>query len=124
MTLDAGALIALERDDRKVWAALKLAALRGRDVAVPTTALAQVWRGSPRQAWLSRALAYCTDAAFDSRAREVGELCAATDTSDVCDAHVALVASARGGALYTSDASDLSVLLRAARGRSVTIVPC
>ena len=109
--LDAGALIALERDDRVVWAALKLAAVREANVFVPSAALAQVWRGSPRQASLSRALRHCVIASFDSVARVVGELCGRTNTTDICDAHVAVVAATHGGVLWTSDPSDMRRLI-------------
>jgi hypothetical protein len=64
--LDAGALIALERNDRTVWAALKLAALNGEDVVVPTTVLAQVWRGRASQALLAQALQHCVLESFDN----------------------------------------------------------
>jgi len=119
--LDAGALIALERNDRAVWAALKLAALAGEDVVVPTTVLAQVWRRKPSQALLSKALQHCALDPFDRIAKQVGELCGKASTSDVCDAHVALAASAGGGVLYTSDPADLRRLV-AACGRSAPII--
>lgn len=35
--LDAGALIALERDDRALWAFVKVCAKRGVDLIVPST---------------------------------------------------------------------------------------
>ncbi len=60
VVLDAGALIALERNDRKLWGALKLAAISDAEVVVPSAALAQVWRGSRAQARLAMALAHCT----------------------------------------------------------------
>lgn len=122
--LDAGALIALERDDRALWAALKLAARRGEDILVPSTALAQVWRGSRRQANLARVVGLCSIAPFDPVAKAVGELCGRAETSDICDAHVALVASLRGSVLYTSDPDDLRRLLAAAAGRTPVIVRC
>ena len=59
IVLDAGALIALERNDRELWAAIKLASQRGEDVLVPSTALAQVWRGTATQALLALALQHC-----------------------------------------------------------------
>ena len=125
LVLDSGALIALERDDRALWAALKLAALRSTDVLVPSTALAQVWRGTTRQTRLGRALQHCVVAAFDPLAREVGELCGRTTTSDICDAHVALVAARQGEALYTSDPDDLGRLLAAVGGRRpIVVVRC
>jgi hypothetical protein len=87
----------------------KLAALNNVDVLVPSTALAQVWRGTATQAALSRALQHCVTASFDVVAREVGELCGRTRTNDICDAHVALIAarsvsrrSIRLGALLVS----------------------
>lgn len=112
LVLDSGALIALERGDRPMWAALKLAALKKQEVLVPSTALAQVWRGQARQAALGRALASCTMAGFDALSREVGALCGRSRTMDICDAHVALVASGRiESIIYTSDPDDLSRLL-------------
>ena len=107
IVFDAGALIALERNDRGLWSALKVAALASVDILVPSTVLAQVWRGSQGQALLSRALDFCEIAPFDSVAREVGKLCGKTNTSDICDAHVAIVASSRGDILYTGDPHDL-----------------
>lgn len=124
ITLDAGALIALERNDRAIWAALKLAALETEDVLVPSTVLAQVWRGRASQAMLSRALSDCIIAGFDELARAAGELCARTRTDDIADAHVALVASKAGGALYTSDPVDMRKLLQACRAAPARIVRC
>lgn len=121
---DAGALIALERNDRVLWAALKLAAMRAVDVIVPSTALAQVWRGTPAQARLSKALRHCVIAGFDDHVRAVGELCGRVRTNDVCDAHVAIIASTRGQALYTSDRVDLARLLVAFGGKIPKIISC
>jgi hypothetical protein len=122
--LDAGALIALERNDRKLWAELKLAAIRSEDVLVPSSALAQVWRGAPRQARLAQALGHCVIASFDAVARPVGELCGRTRTADICDAHVAIVASLRGDVLYTSDPGDLRRLIAAFGKRMPVIIRC
>jgi hypothetical protein len=122
--VDAGALIALERGDRALWTELKRAALGGVDVVVPSTALAQVWRGRPSQALLSRALRDCLIAPFDHLAREVGELCGRARTSDICDAHVALVAATRGRVLFTSDPGDLRRLLSVLGGRRPAVVRC
>src|SRR5207244_432725 len=113
---DSGALIALQRNDRAVWAALKRAALQTGDVLVPSTALAQVWRGKATQARLAQVLKHCVIAPFDAVAWEVGELLGRTGTKDICDAHVAIVAASRGEALYTSDPEDLRALV-AALGR-------
>jgi hypothetical protein len=122
--LDAGALVALERNDRELWAVLKLAALNGEDVNVPSTALAQAWRGGARQARLSKALEHCVIAAFDPVARAVGELCGRTRTADTCDAHVAIVAASQSAVLYTSDPDDLRRLLRACGLERPSIISC
>ena len=124
IVFDAGALIALERNDRSLWSALKVAALSSTDILVPSTALAQVWRGSPGQALLSRALDFCEIAPFDPVAREIGKLCGKTDTSDICDAHVAIVAASRGDILYTSDPQDLRRLIGASGRRRPHIIAC
>lgn len=110
--LDTGALIALERGDRRLWGVLAARAKAGGVVIVPTTALAQAWRNGSRQAQLARALVQCEMASFDPLARAVGELCGRARTEDVCDAHVALVAARRAEVLYTSDPLDLQRLLR------------
>jgi len=124
IVLDAGALIALERNSRPVWAALRLAALRSEDVVVPSTALAQVWRGRASQALLARALEHCVVASFDVVARAVGELLGKSATHDICDAHVAIVAMRQGDALYTSDPDDMRRLLASMRGRKPALVRC
>jgi hypothetical protein len=124
IVLDAGALIALERNDRTMWAALKVAATKGTDVLVPSTALAQVWRGWAAQALLSRALRHCVVASFDEVARAVGELCGRTHTTDICDAHVAIIAATRGDVLYTSDPKDMRRLMAACAAGKPSIVRC
>lgn len=120
--LDAGALIALERNDRSMWSRLEVAAEREIELLVPSTALAQAWRGRRSQALLSRALAYCAIAPFDTMAREVGELCGKAGTADLCDSHVALVTSRVGDWLCTSDPEDMLRLLAACPGRRRPVI--
>ena len=124
IVFDTDALIALERNNRAMWAVLKLAAVRSDEVIVPSTVVAQVWRGSRRQASLARALGHCDVAAFVAMARAVGELCCRTKTSDICDAHVALIATLRSGVLYTGDPIDLRRLITACPGPAPVVVRC
>ena len=125
IVFDAGALVALERGDRTMWSDLKAAALAGVDVAVPAAVVAQVWRGSARQARLSRALAGCEIASFDDVARAAGEWCGRAGTSDVVDASVAVVAASSGASrLYTSDPADLRHLLQTLGARQVKVTRC
>lgn len=113
IVLDAGALVALDRGDRRMWVRVARAVADDVPVVVPAGALAQGWRsGGPRQARLARALTDCETASFDQHAKTAGELCGRTRTDDVVDASVALVAAdPTTRALYTSDPGDLRHLL-------------
>ena len=106
VVLDAGALIAVDRADRRVIRLLELA----QDIHVPAGALAQAWRNPVRQVRLVRVVS--SDGVvvhpFDAAsARAAGQLCAATATSDVVDASVVLVSRLVDGVTVTSDAADL-----------------
>jgi hypothetical protein len=103
---------------------LKRAALLTEDVVVPSTALAQVWRGSARQALLGRLLPHLVLAPLDPMTREVGLLCGRTRTRDICDAHVALIASRGARLLYTSDPGDMNTLLQALGNSTSEVVRC
>lgn len=122
IVLDAGALIALDNNDRRMWIELKAAA-EVADVVVPLGALAQAWRGGGRQARLSRALVGTNPASFDDLAHEAGVLCARSDRSDVIDASVALVAARPPTlVLYTSDKPDMDHLLATIGGHRPIVV--
>jgi len=116
IVFDAGALVALDRNDRAVWVRLREAAQAGMVVLVPLGAFAQAWRGGSRQARLAQAMEHVEQVSFDQLAREAGELCGRASTSDVVDASVALVAARPGVThVYTSDSADIEALLRALR---------
>lgn len=114
LTLDAGALIRLERSDRAAWRFLDVAA-RGprRTVTVPAPALAQVWRGAGHPN-LARALKGCRLEPFTPEmARRAGTLCGVTRTTDIVDAAVMVSAAIRGDTVLTTDEHDLTVLAEA-----------
>ncbi len=118
LVLDTGALIALDRNDRTVWAMLRNAADDSAQVFVPAGVIAQAWRDGSRQALLSRALTHCDEVPLEgSLARATGLLCGRAGTADIVDASVALVAAARSqtgpAAVVTSDPTDLRHLLQA-----------
>lgn len=122
ITLDAGGLIALDRNDRRVLVLIARAMESGMRVTVPATVLAQVVRNPSKQARLSRLIRQAgTDlVALDGPdATAVGLLLAQTGTSDIADAHVALCARRTGQAVVTSDADDLR---RIAPGLRVVVV--
>jgi predicted nucleic acid-binding protein len=120
--LDTGALIALERNDRSMWLALRALVDRELDILVPTTVVAQCWRATRKQARLHAALDMCTLAAFDPLCRQVGELLGRAKTKDVCDAHVALVAARYGLVVYTSDPGDIGRLLALCSTEPPTVI--
>jgi predicted nucleic acid-binding protein len=113
VTLDAGALIALDRDDRRVVVLLARARETGVTVTVPASALAQAVRRPERQARLSRLIRQPTTrvASLDRvDATSVGRLLAASGTSDIADAHVVICARRADQPVVTSDPGDLSKL--------------
>jgi len=113
VTLDAGALIALDRDDRRVIALLEKAKRSASRVTVPAGALAQAVRQPERQARLSRLIRQpTTDVIALDRvdAVSVGRLLAVSRTTDVVDAHVVICARRARQIVVTSDVGDLTRL--------------
>ena len=118
VTLDAGGLIALDRDDRRVVVLLARARETGAQVIVPASALAQAIRRPERQVRLSRLIRQPgTDVIDLGRvdATHVGRLLAASGTSDIVDAHVVICARRAGQPVVTSDPGDLRQLDPAVR---------
>lgn len=113
ITFDAGGLIALDRDDRRVIVLVARAAeARGR-ITVPASALAQAIRRPDRQARLARLIRQpTTDVIALDRvdATHIGRLLAASGTADIIDAHVVVCARRTGQRVVTSDPDDLHLL--------------
>jgi hypothetical protein len=86
VTYDTGALIASERNDRRMWA-LHAGFLAEEVVpTVPAAVLAEAWRGGPRQASLARFLALCEiEPLTKAQARAVGVLAGRADHRDIVD---------------------------------------
>lgn len=121
VVLDSGALVALERNERAMWIRLKAAQLEGDLPLTHAGVLGQVWRGGPRQARLSQALAGIDVRALDEAlGRAVGQLLGAAGLSDVVDAAVVLLAQ-DGDEIVTVDHDDLE-RLAAASGRHVELL--
>lgn len=110
LTLDAGALIALDRQDRRIVVLLARARETGATVTVPATALAQAVRAPEKQVRLARLVRQpSTDVVPLDRvdATSVGRLLAASGTADVVDAHVVICARKAGQHVASSDPDDL-----------------
>jgi predicted nucleic acid-binding protein len=121
LVLDAGALIALDREDNRMLRRLLRARQDREPVRTNPMALAQAWRDGRRQATLARSLRDIEVRPMtEDDGRRAGELLGATETSDPIDASVALLAT-RGDQLYTSDPGDLRKLCGAAGIKAVVI---
>jgi len=118
VTYDTGALIAGERNDRRMWA-LHAGFLAEEAVpTVPAPVLAEAWRGGPRQASLARFLALCEiDPLTEARARAVGVLAGRADHDDIVDVSVVEGASRRRDAIVTSNHTHITKIAKAARIR-------
>lgn len=121
--LDAGAFVALERDDRAMWRRLKEALQAGNPPMTHGGVIAQVWRdGSGRQARLAKALQAVETAPLDEQlGKRAGALLARSGLTDAIDAVLAAMAD-HGDQIITSDPADLAELVRAS-DRRVDIVP-
>jgi predicted nucleic acid-binding protein len=110
VTLDAGALIALERSERRVLVLLARARETGARITVPAPVLAQVLRRPERQVPLMRLSRQpSTDVVPLDRpdAAAIGRLLARAEAADVVDAHVVVCARRAGQAVITSDPDAL-----------------
>jgi hypothetical protein len=124
LVLDAGALVAVDHDDRAMIARLRAAEHGGLELRSNAMVVAQVWRDRQgRQVNLARLLRAVDIRAIDDRAgREAGVLLAAAGTADPIDATVVLLA-ATGDRILTSDPDDLTRLAAVGATRPV-IIPC
>ena len=118
IVLDTGALIALERGDKRMIALLRRALAQGRAFRVPAGVVGQAWRNGRVPVILRRFLRsegveiIPLDEQF---ARSCGELCAAASASDVIDASVVIVARERQDLTVTTDPGGLRHLDPAAQ---------
>ena len=110
MIIDAGPLITDgEHLNSRLWALIKSASQRGEELHTTHPVLAQVWRDPARQANLARAVRLLTVHPLDESIA-VGRRLAASGTSDVVDAHLAVVAERSGTFILTSDRDDMTRL--------------
>lgn len=93
----------------RLWALIKRATERGHDIHTTHPVLAQVWRDPTRQAILARAVRYFDVHPLDESVT-IGRRLAESGTSDVVDAHLAVVAESLGTFILTGDPDDMSRL--------------
>jgi hypothetical protein len=119
ITYDTGALIAGERNDRRMWALHVGLIAEEVSPTVPAPVLAEAWRAGPRQASLARMLAGCdVEEMSGEQARNVGELAGRAEHDDVVDVTVVEGAARRGDrAVVTSDGNHITRVAQSASRR-------
>lgn len=107
LTFDTGALIALERRDRRMVAVWKAALEDGVRITVPAPVLAEWWRGQ-RGPMARLADAVEVEPLVRETSEAMGLVLAKVSGATLVDVAVVLVASRRGDVVYTSDMGDLA----------------
>ena len=118
VTYDTGALIAADRNDRRMWA-LQVGFLALEvSPTVPAPVRAEAWRGGARQASLARLLALCTtESLTEEQAKSVGTLAARARHDDIVDVTVVEGAIRRRDAVVTSNPTHIRMIADAIRSR-------
>ena len=110
VVLDSGALIAFEKNDRKVRTLIELALAHGAPLWTTGGVVAQIWRDGSKQARLARLLGsglVQVQPLDRDEAQATGVLCGHAGPRDVVDASVVLLARKYDAAIVTSDPDDL-----------------
>lgn len=109
ITLDTGALIALERRNQRMTDVVARARTNEDTIIVPQVVLVEWWRG--RTDWRERILAMLVvEPLTDARAKLAGEVIGDIEGAAVVDAVVMASAASRGDVVFTSDPDDLERL--------------
>ena len=109
ITLDTGALIALERAHKGMRTRLVNALRDGQVVTVPAVVLSEWWRGgTSRQRAILDAVE--VEPTWEHLCKLAGEAIGALTETTVVDAIVMASAAQRGDVVYTSDFEDLDRL--------------
>jgi hypothetical protein len=110
LVLDASALIALDRGDEHMIALLHRALAQGRAFRVPMGVVGQAWRDGRVQVTLTRFLRSAEAEIIpldEPLARSCGELCGASNSPDIIDAPVVIIARKGRDPIGTSDPLDV-----------------
>lgn len=110
LTLDSGALIALERGEKRMRLVMQRAAQREAVVTIPAVVLGEWWRGGTgRQRDILESID--VEPVSEFLGKLAGEAIAAVGAGpSVVDAVVMAAAAQRGDVVYTSDFEDLERL--------------
>jgi len=117
LTLDTGALIALERQRKRIREVVAVAQAGKDRITVPACAIAEWWRGPDKRRHLIRAM-FDVEPLDEALAKLAGEALASlrkksdVDAGVTIDAIVMASAARRGDVVYTSDLDDLGRFAR------------
>jgi predicted nucleic acid-binding protein len=109
LTLDTGALIALERRRHRMRKVIDVATRDAISITVPVVVLAEWWRGRSDLRDLIRRMV-TVEPMYEALATAAGEALATVGDASVADAIVMASAARRGDVVYTSDFGDLRCL--------------
>jgi len=110
ITLDTGALIALERRSARMLRMFDAAEQTHVRITIPAVVLAEWWRGRPSTRMGRLLEAAVLEALEPPLARVAGEALAAVEGATTNDAIVVASAAQRGDTIFTSDVDDLTRL--------------
>jgi predicted nucleic acid-binding protein len=110
LTFDTGALIALERGNKRMRGVLLVAEREGLDVTVPAPVLIEWWRNGARQRAVLESVT--VEQTTERLAKLAGETIANVPGATPIDALVMASAAQRGDVVYTSDFDDLDRIRR------------
>ena len=120
---DAGALIAMDSGDRRMWAIHHLALEEGRQAIVPSVVVGQAWRDARRQVPLGRLIQSCEVAPVGLElSKAAGILCGKAGTRDMVDAIVVVTALSKGAIVFTSDPGDIAALSAASGAKPGLVI--
>lgn len=120
MILDAGVLISIDRGDEAARTLLTTLVRARAPLHTTHAVVAQVWRNGPAQARLGAFLKTVNVHPLDD-GRSVGQLLAASRTSDPVDAHLIHLGLQLHDAILTGDPRDLQQVAEALGSRAPTI---
>jgi predicted nucleic acid-binding protein len=109
LTLDTGALIALERRRHRMRKVIDVATRDAVPITVPVVILAEWWRGRSDLRDLIRRMV-TVEPMHEALATAAGEALASVGAASFADAIVLASAARRGDVVYTSDFGDLQRL--------------
>ncbi|MGO9000070.1 MAG: PIN domain-containing protein [Polyangiaceae bacterium] len=116
ITLDTGALIALERGGARMLRIVSAAVQSDTRITVPTVVVAEWWRGRASKR-MQRLLDGIDIEPLDARlAKIAGDAIGAVRGATTIDAIVMASAAQRGDTVFTSDVEDLAHLAAFFRG--------